>query len=411
MKRNLFRTSLFVVLAAAIVYAQSSPPIGEGGAMREHGRERAPRYIVTDLGTLGGPGTNSQGYQMNNAGWVAGSSNLIPGGPQHAFLWYGAGLLRDLGTLDGRACRDCNSAADGPNARGEAAIGSETSKPDPNGEDFCEYGTHLQCLGAIWKDGVMTPLPTLPGGNNGNAFNLNNRGVVVGFSETGVRDSTCLAGGTPFQVFRFEAVIWSPKGEIRQLRPLPGDTVGFAFGINDKGQAVGSSGLCSNTSIPPSPSGPHAVLWDSDRTPIDLGHLAEGSTRNIASSINNRGEVVGGAQAADGTVHTFLWTKDTGMQDLGAFPGAFVTVAPCCNTINDRGDVVGLAISPGGVMRALVWQDRGPLDLNTLIPTGSPWYLTAASSINNAGQITGSGTINGEMHAFLATPTHPRGRE
>src|SRR6266850_1603008 len=73
--------------------------------------------------------------------------------------------------------------------------------------------------------------------------------------------------------------------------------------------------------------------------------------------------------------------------------------------------VLSLARSfPGGVMRALVWQDRGPLDLNTLIPTGSPWYLTAASSINNAGQITGSGTINGEMHAFLATPTHPRGR-
>ena len=28
-----------------------------------------PRYSVRDLGTFGGPGTNSSGYDMNNAGW------------------------------------------------------------------------------------------------------------------------------------------------------------------------------------------------------------------------------------------------------------------------------------------------------------------------------------------------------
>src|SRR5689334_21605658 len=81
-------------------------------------------YVVKDLGTFGGPGTSSFGFQLNNAGWVTGSSNSSPEGPQHAFLWYGGGLLRDLGTLDGPACHRCNSAADGPNSRGEAAIGS-----------------------------------------------------------------------------------------------------------------------------------------------------------------------------------------------------------------------------------------------------------------------------------------------
>jgi probable HAF family extracellular repeat protein len=58
-------------------------------------------------------------------------------------------------------------------------------------------------------------------------------------------------------------------------------------------------------------------------------------TPNDATSVNNRGEVVGTAESpSDGTLHTFLWTKDTGTQDLGAFPGAVVTVAPCCHTIN-----------------------------------------------------------------------------
>jgi probable HAF family extracellular repeat protein len=43
-------------------------------------------------------------------------------------------------------------------------------------------------------------------------------------------------------------------------------------------------------------------------------------------------------------------------------------------------------------------------DLNTLIPAGSPWYLLQALSINDAGEIAGYGTINGETHAFLAKP-------
>jgi probable HAF family extracellular repeat protein len=357
-----------------------------------------PHYTVTDLGTLGGD--TSFGYELNNAGWVAGSSNLTGGGPQHAFLWYGGGPLKDLGTLGGPACPACNSNAGGPNASGEAVIFSDTSNPPYMGEDFCGFGTHLQCLGAIWKNGVLTALPTLPGGHNTSAFGLNNRGQVVGWAENGTSDATC---ATPFQVLQFEAVIWGPNGGIRELRPLSGDTVGFAFGINDDGQAVGGSGLCSNTSLPPvNPASPHAVLWEKDGSPTDLGNL--GGAFILASAVNNRGEVVGGAQSSkDGNTHAFLWTKDTGTQDLGIFPGDFLTVPPCCNTINNRSQVVGFSIGGSG-MRAILWQDKVLIDLNTLIPAGSGWYLLAANSINDAGEITGFGLINGSVHAFLATP-------
>jgi probable HAF family extracellular repeat protein len=357
-----------------------------------------PRYTVTDLGTLGG--TYSYAYDMNNAGWVAGGSatpSQTGGLSQTAFLWHG-GHMTNLGTLGGP-----NSAAGGPNASGVAAIVSETSQTDPNGEDFCEFGTHLQCLGAIWKNAVLTALPTLRGGNNAAAFGINNRGQVIGFAENGIRDPTCIPGGSS-QVIRFEAVIWGPNGGIRELRPLKGDTVGFGFGINDNGQAVGSSGLCSNTTIPPSPSGAHAVLWEKDGSPVDLGNL--GDAPNVAGAINNRGEVVGTAQSPiDGTLHAFLWTKQTGMQDLGAFPGAVATVPPCCNTINDRGEVVGFSIDGTTFSsRALIWQGKVPKDLNLFIPAGSPWYLQAALSINDAGEIAGYGSINGEVHAFLAKP-------
>src|ERR1700683_5266175 len=126
-------------------------------------------------------------------------------------------------------------------------------------------------------------------------------------------------------------------------------------------------------------------------------------TPNDATSVNNRGEVVGTAESpSDDTLPTFLWTKDTGMQDLGAFPGAVVTVAPCCRTINDLGQIVGFAIDGTTFnSRAIVWQNKVPVDLNTLIAASSGWYLQGAASINDAGEIAGYGLINGNLHAFL----------
>jgi probable HAF family extracellular repeat protein len=160
------------------------------------------QYTVTDLGTLGGPGTNSTADGINAFGWVTGASNMVASGPQRAFIWYGFGPLVDLGTLGGQKCPTCNSEANGVNVFGQAAIGSETSNMDPNGEDFCGYGTHHQCLGAIGSFFGLTALQPLAGGNNANALDVNIQGQVVGFAETGTRDATCSKrhafSGSPF---------------------------------------------------------------------------------------------------------------------------------------------------------------------------------------------------------------------
>jgi probable HAF family extracellular repeat protein len=193
----------------------------------------------------------------------------------------------------------------------------------------------------IW---VYDEAPHFARRNNATAYDLNDKGQAIGYSEIGTGDSTCVMA-TPYQQLRFEAVLWERNGEIQRLPPLPGDTVGFANGVNNSGQVVGASGLCSNTSAVTVAS-PHAVLWESDGSPIDLGHL-EGTAPglyNMATSINNRGEVVGAAQSADGTIHAFLWTTEAGMQDYGAFPGAVVTVPPVVNVINNKGQIVGLAL-------------------------------------------------------------------
>src|SRR5207245_2610065 len=166
----------------------------------------------------------------------------------------------------------------------------------------------------------------------------------------------------------------------RVLSPLvsKGDTVAYAFTINDHGQAVGASGLCSTTGLPPfainNTIATHAVLWETDGSVADLGSL--GGASNIASSINNRGEVVGVAQSPkDGTLHAFLWTRQTGMLDYGAFPGAVATVPGCCHTINDRGEIVGFSVEPGNSYgrRALKWQGRETQALQALVINSGPF--------------------------------------
>jgi probable HAF family extracellular repeat protein len=402
-----------------------------------------PRYSVTDLGTLGG--TYSYAYGVNNLGWVAGGAatpSQTNGLSQTAFLSFGFGNLIDLGTLDGQACPDCNSEGAAPNIFGEVAVISETSKTDPNGEDFCGFSTHRQCLAAIWQNWRLTALPTLAGGNNAQTYWMNNRGQVVGVAENGTFDSTC-ATATPYQQLQFEAVKWGPNGEIQELLPLPlnsggsppdGDTVAFGFGINDNGQAVGVSGLCSNTSarpVSPFSGAPHAVLWESNGSAINLGTLGGEPAFNVPSAINDRGEVGGASRSSsDGTIHPFLWTKQTGMQDLGTFPGAMVTAITCCNTLNNHGEAVGVTADSSGNTRAFLWHDNALTDLNTLIPADSPLYLTSGSSINDSGRIVGTAIVKSscptttpptwqgnqgactEVHAFLATPCgHNSGAE
>jgi probable HAF family extracellular repeat protein len=360
------------------------------------------RYTVTDLGTLGGE--YSYGYAINNRGLVAGgaATHTQSGGlAQTAFLW-SRGQLTNLGTLGGAACPGCSSESAASTADGTVAVISETSKMDPSGEDFCGFGTHRQCLAAIWQNGKLSALPMLAGGFNSQVYWINDGGDAVGFSENGTLDVTC---AVPFQARRFQAVKWTPDGKLQELPPLAGDTVGFAFGINEKGQTIGVSGQCSNTFIPPvgAPSGPHAVLWESDGRVLDLGTLP-GALNYAATAINNRGDVIGNALYEDQTVRPFLWTKKDGMQDLGLAEGDFVTVAPCCGTINNHGDVVAFSCpGPFGLCRAMLWKNHEWTDLNTLVPAGSA-YLVSVASINDAGQIVAGDMSGTATHAVVLSP-------
>ncbi len=278
------KSTLLIFMAAVSLLAALAMPV-RIVAQEQQQAEHLQHYTVTDLGTLPG-GTFSTAFGINNAGHVGGGATL-PHGNLHAFLWIRDTGMQNLGTLGGPN----SSVGGGPNGRDELAIVSETSETDPLGENFCGFSTGHTCLGAVWKHGAMTPLITLVGGNNAQALGLNNRGQVFGYAENGNSEKAGYCA-TPFQVLDFEAVIWEPNGEIHELPPLRGDTVGIALGISGNGQVAGSSGLCSNTTVTGLMGGPHAVLWQEDGSATDLGDL--GGTVNVAASVNNRGEVVGG---------------------------------------------------------------------------------------------------------------------
>jgi len=321
------------------------------------------RYKVIDLGTLPG-GNFSQPFVITNNGVVSGSSNL-PDNSQHAVLWYGR-RMKDLGTLGGS-----NSIAFGVNEWGQASGEAETSTSDPNGEDFCGFGTHLICLPTLWQGGKPNALPTL-GGNNGVVNRNNNWGVAVGWAETSTQDPACPAP----QKLQFKPVAWG-FGQPIELPTNNGDPDGIALGINDYGEIVGSSGICSpfNPNLLINLQGVHALLWEDGKV-VDLGNLGGKTGQgggNIAFAINNRGQAVGSSDLpGDTTSHAFLWTKATKMQDLGTLSG---DVASAAIAINEHGEIVGLSVEANGNARAVVWHNGGAVDLNSLVKGNSPLSL------------------------------------
>jgi probable HAF family extracellular repeat protein len=247
----------------------------------------------------------------------------------------------------------------------------------------------------------MTQLPTL-GGYDGYAAGVNNKGQVVGWAENSVHDPTCNAPG---QILQFEAVIWGPKlTEITQLPPYPGDPDSAATAINDKGEVVGISGLCSNAVG--GASAKHALLWENG-VPTDLGNIGGGAW-NTPVAISNRGEVVGfantsGDENAAPSPTGFIWTKTTGMKKLPLLGEDNNSIA---FDVNEKGQVVGQ--SAGATLRAFLYEDGTMFDLNALIQPDSSLYLTDAQGINDHGEIAGTAldTVTGTMVAFLAVPSH-----
>jgi len=362
---------------------------------------QTPRYTVTDLGVVGGP--PGQPFNITPNGLISGGA-VGSDGTMHAVLWF-KGWRGDFGPalLGGK-----NSIDFGINEVGQAVGGAETTTQDPNGEDFCGFkqsgyptgGT--TCSPFLWQFGLTTPLPTL-GGGSGVGNSINSKGQVVGTAETATPDPAC----PPPQKLQFKPVMWQ-NGKVQQLPTVSGDPEGVAFIINENGQAVGASGACATfspqTLVSLQPL--HALLWQNG-TATDLGNL--GGTGhalgNLALNLNNKGQVVGNSDLpGDMVAHAFLWTKETGMQDLGTLPGDIISAGL---SISDAGVIGGVSLDADFNPRAFIRQNGVMTDLNSLVTGDSSLFLMVACSINPDGQIVGFAIdSNNEFHGYVATPAN-----
>jgi probable HAF family extracellular repeat protein len=357
-----------LVLVAVVFVAFVAVGLGAGRAVSAG----VQTYTITDLGTLG---STTVGYGINGNAQIAGRSYLLQTVPgDHCTLRhpncrvtvfrafrYGAGQIRDIGTLGGTF-----SDARAINSNGDVAGFSTLS------------GTSLSPNFAfLYSNGQMKDLGTL-GGFSSHAYGINDFGEVVGDSYTASgADDAFLYGG----------------GKMTDLGAL-GSLGSSANDINNVHQVVGASEVANG-------SGMHAFLW-SNGTMKDIGTL--GGSQSIAYAINDGGQIVGYSTPPNRSAHAFLYSGGK-MTDLGVFFDSSVGEA-----INKSGVVVGQAdvLNKDGTTQyhAFIYSGGTLRDLNTLIPTGSGFVLTEAIGINDAGQIVCNGSNStGQNHAFLLNPT------
>jgi probable HAF family extracellular repeat protein len=414
------------------------------------------KYKLIDLGTFGGPASILlDNYAINSRGMAVGAaetslsdppnSNGFPCGPG-TFVYHGLewrkGAVRDLGALPpvDQNCSNSQSI----NARGDSAGNSETDHIDP------AIGvTVLRAV--IWKNGHIQDLGTL-GGDESVAFVINNKGQAAGFALNATPDPFSIfdllffgsSGGTQTRAF-----LWQ-NGVMQDLGTMGTGNDAFGGALNERGQVAGwgytSSTPNPTTGVPPI----DPFLWDDKRGMMDLGSLGGTSGQPIA--MNNRGQVVGVSNLpGDLTFHPFLSNNGKKMKDLGTFGGDTGEA----DSVNDAGEVVGVADFPGnqlhdaflwkkgkmkdlgnlgktshaykinsrgqivggsrindaGEIHAFLWENGGPMvDLNTLIPPGSPLQLTFGFSMNDRGEIAGTGVppgctnVDACGHAYVLIP-------
>ncbi len=308
--------------------------------------ESSPVYTIVDLGTLGGE--MSIAYGINEQGAIAGKSKTADGDLM-SFYWDSISGFVEIGLGKALGINDSGEVVGNYHKHTDDAFIWDAE----NGLLFLNKGEFLFAT----------------------ATAIANSGKTVGYA----RKFNDVAGT--------KAILWDPAaGTLSEIGTLGGPS--YAYGINNAGEIVGSSGNPSR-----------AFIWNSAEGMKDLGTLDEADWQYYAMDINDSGQVAGYIKKDDGAYRAFIWDQETGMQMLSGDGDGLAY------GINRYGHVVGAKNTIIGFEgTAYLWRNGQRIDLNETISSEAGWKLREARDISDSGQICGNGLINGEIHAFMLSP-------
>ncbi len=366
----------------------------------------AQTYTITDLGLLAPEGNYTfsvtNGRSINSSGVVVGNAFALD------CCWRGwiyknaamTDLMKDFDDPTGGNINSINSDY-GPGINDAGQVVGTIGYLLP----FFYDGATFQVMTISCTNGVNTMIPfdgVLQSGAY--AIDINNTGQVVGWAN--------LPYGANCDTSSSEhAYIWSTiTGKLTDLGVLPGTPAtsrSFASAINDHGQVTGYAQTLAG--------GFHAFFYSS-KGMIDISPTPT-DYQSYGRGINSRGHVAGNYQSSTGYMHTFLYNgktvRDLDPPDPNGNPLYGYTVGW---DINSSDQIVGLYCVPTcGITEpshAILYKSgttTGFTYLDTLIPNDSGWTLVDARAINDSGQITGTGIIDGASHAYLLTPIKQKG--
>ena len=314
---------------------------------------------LLDLLTLGGPNSSVTWNVKNTQGIIVGisqtadpeplgeawSSAAFYTGPfttgfiNLGFVWeQEQGPIRGLPNFPGGN----NGFATGANNLRQVVGWAENDVHDPT----CVSPQVLQFRPAMWSLGPpdqIQDLPLIPGDTSGAATAINDNGQIVGIS--GICDQA--VGRHTAR----HAVLWE-NGGVTDLGNLGAQWWNTPTAINQRGDIVGFAG------DPAFVEGDilHAFMWTREDGIRPLKPLKGRTPKHVDSEaygINERGQVVGTSCDANFVdCRAVIWENGAFPRDLNDFKGGFPIRLETAKDINDNGEITGRAIDANNVRTA-----------------------------------------------------------
>lgn len=343
------RIRLLALLAGSVLFCSSVAAAQNGGL----------KFALTDLGTFGSGGYQSEAFAINNSGQIVGdyfwSFKRLSGQGCFSKKSGQAAVLFGSSACTARAINTSGAVA------GWMSVGSATHafRFDPSGN--------------------LYDLPPLSSGDS-HGYGIDYYGRVVG-------DGPVVNGGF------YNALQWDVGGHATVFR-CRANGYSTAFATNPAGNLL--AGYCNWPQVWP--------YWWVNGTGYLLSNLSPGcpdpdDTVAIVLAINNGNYMVGYGSNIEcsnhGPWHAVLWNP--GAVDLGPNSVAYA--------ISNDNWIVGWSGSTGGFLRVADTNCPQMANLNLLLDSsGAGWSVTAAYGINDSHQIVGQGRApNGQYHAILLT--------